>query len=488
MSPKVSLSLLAVQSDERLVSLARQGHERAFEAVVQRYHQPLLRYCGRMGLSDARAEDILQHSFLQAWLALERGVEVRELRAWLYRIVHNTLVNGLRSPAADHGPLEDGAAGAQHAVSAHSELERRIAVREALTDVAALPQMQREAILMTALDGRSHEEVASMLGVTNGAVRGLLYRARATLRGAAAALTPAPLVGWALGGGGRVKPTAARLAEFSAAGGGDAGATLLKGAVALTAAAVAAGAVVVPLQQNGAPAQARATLIGAPGSSGATALRRASSSSRAALQPQGRGTSAVQLKAGGANHSARAVSPRPSGASSPAGAGAPLALALAPTGAVRTDARGATASGPAQAGSPSGGGGEAPGGSTQPPVTGTGTEPSAPPKPEGGKGSPEPEGARERKEHEEELAREKKEHEAEAAREKKEHEAEAARERKEHEEELAREKKEHEAEAAKEAKERALERAEKEAEVARERREREAEVARELAEKAREKR
>ncbi len=37
--------------------------------------------------------------------------------------------------------------------------------------------MQRDAILMSAVDGRSHEEVASALGVTDGAVRGLLYRA-----------------------------------------------------------------------------------------------------------------------------------------------------------------------------------------------------------------------------------------------------------------------------------------------------------------------
>ena len=39
-------------------------------------------------------------------------------------------------------------------------------MREALTDVAALPPMQREAILMSAIDGRSHEEVASALGIS----------------------------------------------------------------------------------------------------------------------------------------------------------------------------------------------------------------------------------------------------------------------------------------------------------------------------------
>src|SRR5438094_10640302 len=97
MSPRVSARLLATQSDQRLVELVRRGHERAFEALVQRYRRPLLRYCGRMGLSAGGAEDALQHGLLQAWLALPRQSEVRELRPWLFRVVHNAAVNVLRS-------------------------------------------------------------------------------------------------------------------------------------------------------------------------------------------------------------------------------------------------------------------------------------------------------------------------------------------------------------------------------------------------------
>jgi RNA polymerase sigma factor (sigma-70 family) len=175
-SPKVSTRLLATQSDQRLLELARRGHERAFEAVVHRYRRPLLRYCGHMGLSDGRAEDVLQHSLLQAWLALERQAEVRELRPWLYRIVHNTAVNAMHRAKEDHGPLVAWQTGGG-ATAAEADLERRIAVRDALGDVAELPQMQREAILLSAIAGRSHGEVADMLGVTDGAVRGLLYRA-----------------------------------------------------------------------------------------------------------------------------------------------------------------------------------------------------------------------------------------------------------------------------------------------------------------------
>jgi RNA polymerase sigma factor (sigma-70 family) len=250
MSPAGFPRLPGVQSDQRLLALAREGDQRAFETIVRRYRRLLLRYCRRLGLSESRAEDVVQQALLRAWMALQRGGEVRAPKAWLYRTVHNTAVNVMRG-AGDDGPLEDGAR-VEFAASAESDFERRITVRQTLTDVAALPLMQREAILLTAIDGRSHEEIASALGVTHGAVRGLLYRARATLRDAAAAVIPQPALIWASGIAGRMTPRAGKLCELSApAGNGDVGGALAKGAaLAATAAVLAVGAGVVPLPRH----------------------------------------------------------------------------------------------------------------------------------------------------------------------------------------------------------------------------------------------
>src|SRR3954463_13569891 len=106
--PLVSPSsvLLRTQSDERLVVLARAGHERALEAIVERYRGALLR-AARRYLPEARAEDALQQAYLAAWSALQRGDEVHDLRAWLYRIVHNTALNQLRVAGYDYAELDD---------------------------------------------------------------------------------------------------------------------------------------------------------------------------------------------------------------------------------------------------------------------------------------------------------------------------------------------------------------------------------------------
>src|SRR6476646_4536892 len=120
-----SAVLLRTLSDERLVVLARGGSERAFEAIVERYRGALLR-AGRRYLPEARAEDALQQAFIAAWSGLQRGDEVRDLRAWLYRIVHNTALNQLRVAGYDYAELDDSLKLAADAPQ--EEMERRAVV------------------------------------------------------------------------------------------------------------------------------------------------------------------------------------------------------------------------------------------------------------------------------------------------------------------------------------------------------------------------
>src|SRR4051795_3835210 len=186
--PSPTIVLLRTQSDERLVALARAGHDAAFEAIVERYRKPLLRACRRV-LPEARAGGALQHTLRAAWKGLQRGDEVRELRPWLYRIAHNTSLNQLRMSGYDFDELQESL---RITEAPDDELERRAVVRQTLTGLAALPERQREALLAIAVEGRSQDEVAEVLGLSQGAVRQLVHRARTQLRAAATAITPFP--------------------------------------------------------------------------------------------------------------------------------------------------------------------------------------------------------------------------------------------------------------------------------------------------------
>jgi RNA polymerase sigma factor (sigma-70 family) len=206
--PSPSTVLLRTQSDERLVALARAGHDRAFEAIVERYRRPLLRACRRI-LPEARAEDALQQALVAAWRGLQRGDDVRELRPWLYRIARNTALNQLRVAGYDLDELMDSLSAAE---DPEEEVLRRAVVRQTLAAVAALPDRQREALLRTAISGDAQEDVARDLGLSSTAMRQLVHRARVSVRAAATALVPMPVATWLAAGAGGAG-TAATLAK-----------------------------------------------------------------------------------------------------------------------------------------------------------------------------------------------------------------------------------------------------------------------------------
>ncbi|HVP03897.1 MAG TPA: sigma-70 family RNA polymerase sigma factor [Solirubrobacteraceae bacterium] len=270
MTPHVSITLLRTQSDDRLVKLTRAGHDRAFEAIVDRYRRPLLRYARRF-LPEGRAEDVVQAAFVSAWSALGEGVEVRDLRPWLYRIVHNGALNAMKRPGGDDAPLFDLSAAGP---GPEAQVEARDDVRRTLDAVAALPDRQRAALLAVAVDGRAHADVAAELGLSDTAVRQLVRRARVSLRAAATALTPWPAAAWlAQAGTHHQDSMTSRIAEAVAGTAGTAGvaggAVIKTGAIVATVGVIAAGApqvvhVVRRHPHRPAPAATRAAAVHAP--------------------------------------------------------------------------------------------------------------------------------------------------------------------------------------------------------------------------------
>lgn len=243
MRPLLSSVVLRSQTDERLVALARGGHDQAFVTIAQRYRRELLAHARRLVSAD-RAEDIVQQATLSAWSALRARADVLEARAWLHQIVHHAALRVLQR-SEDHHPLADtltAAAGTEGGV------ERRFEAQEALAGLAALPEPQRRALELTALEGRSGREAAGALEISEGALRQLVYRARTTLRAGTSALTPAPLLTWAAGGAN--ESIAARITEVCAGAGMAATVTKLCATVAVTGTLIGGATQVLPTGHN----------------------------------------------------------------------------------------------------------------------------------------------------------------------------------------------------------------------------------------------
>jgi RNA polymerase sigma factor (sigma-70 family) len=216
---------LRAQPDRRLVDLVRDGYDAAFEEIVRRYRRPLDRFAA--AIVGGRSEDVTQDAFSKALPAL-RGSEAEiELRPWLYRIVRNTALNDLRDRPPDSAELSEALPGGR---SAAAEAEAREEIKDLMDRLGALPEPQRAALVMRELEGLSHEEIAAALGVSGGAARQAIYRARAALREGFGLLLPLPAL-----------RALAEHGEGIAAGGLGAGALKAGMATVLIAGTVGAG-------------------------------------------------------------------------------------------------------------------------------------------------------------------------------------------------------------------------------------------------------
>jgi len=236
---------LRAQPDRRLVTLVREGYEAGFEEIVRRYGRPLARYAA--SIVGSRSEDVTQDAFSKALTAMRRDDNEIDLRPWLYRIVRNTALNDLRDRPPTAEILEEAIA-ARRGTAA--EVEEREELRELIDRLQALPERQRAAIVMRELEGLSHEEIAAALGLSGGAARQVIFRAREALRSGAGLLVPLPLVRLLLEYGQEATASAGAGAGLLAAGGaaGGAGTALKAGAVAvIIAGSVGTG---LALQQN----------------------------------------------------------------------------------------------------------------------------------------------------------------------------------------------------------------------------------------------
>jgi RNA polymerase sigma factor (sigma-70 family) len=236
-------SLLRLQSDERLARLAALDNHAAFEAIVRRYRPELLRASRRV-LSDARAEDAIQQALLKAHEALLRNGPPDRLRPWLHRIAFNASVDIFNEEAVAELPPEELLEGSESVADIE---ERRERLASAFAAIEALPEGQRRAIVARELEGRSHDEIATELGLSGGAARQLIHRARSSVRSAVTALTPAGLLERLITMGGTHSTPATEMAAGGLAGG--AGAKLAIAAI-VAGGSIGGAALVGPLERS----------------------------------------------------------------------------------------------------------------------------------------------------------------------------------------------------------------------------------------------
>jgi RNA polymerase sigma-70 factor (ECF subfamily) len=173
LSRRVDLRTLA---DEDLMALVQDGEARAFEVIFDRHSSAAFSLAYRMCGRRAMAEDVVQEAFMSLWRSGARYDRRRgSVRNWVLGVVHNRAIDAFRRGlvresrnVSDEGIADRLPASEQTDV----EVARREEARDVRVALDELPPEQRQVIELAYFGGFTHVQIAEMLDLPAGTVKG----------------------------------------------------------------------------------------------------------------------------------------------------------------------------------------------------------------------------------------------------------------------------------------------------------------------------
>ena len=168
-------------SDAELIRRFKMGDESAFSSVVLKYKERLLLAAQSILGDENEAMDISQETFIKVYFNIKKFRGDSSLYTWMYRILYNLCISALRRKKiisfVSLDEREDSKGYISKLPDPGEEIERkeiRAAVNEALHE---LPLRQRTVFIMKQIDFLKHEEIADIIGITEGAVKASYFQA-----------------------------------------------------------------------------------------------------------------------------------------------------------------------------------------------------------------------------------------------------------------------------------------------------------------------
>jgi len=180
--------------DIKLMLNFKEGDQRAFRMLFDKYKRQVINFCFRYCGHQAVAEELAQETFLRVYKAAARYRPEARFSTWLFKIAANVCLNEIRKPdyrarleSIDQTPDEDHAANPVSAMDAEQSMpdalleahQNQALIRQA---IGRLPQEQRTALLLRATEGFSYGEIGQQINRSENHVKTLIYRGRLRLK------------------------------------------------------------------------------------------------------------------------------------------------------------------------------------------------------------------------------------------------------------------------------------------------------------------
>ncbi|MCB0335331.1 MAG: sigma-70 family RNA polymerase sigma factor [Bdellovibrionales bacterium] len=181
------------RDDLALVEKAKAGDKAAYRQLVERYQKRALVLARDILRSQEDAEDVVQESFVKAYLSLDKFEGKSAFYTWFYRIVYNMAIDVKRKKqrrGGEKAEYEDSLTSdsidipvsTQRFHDPQQEVFRKEVSSQIHTAMEQLSDEHRQAIFMREIDGMSYEEIALVLGISKGTVMSRIFYARKKLQ------------------------------------------------------------------------------------------------------------------------------------------------------------------------------------------------------------------------------------------------------------------------------------------------------------------
>lgn len=167
-------------SDEEIVKKIQSSDQELYAIIIERYQNKLLRYANSLIKDENKAVDAVQESFIKAFVNLRSFDKGKKFSSWIYRIVHNEIVNSVKKHQKEILLPENFDQASEEDIQKEFEQKETSEVVEKC--LKEMPIIYSEPLALYYIDDKSYEEISDILRLPMGTVATRISRAKKLMK------------------------------------------------------------------------------------------------------------------------------------------------------------------------------------------------------------------------------------------------------------------------------------------------------------------
>jgi len=169
-------------TDEQIVLIILNGDNEAYEEIIKRYENKLIRYIKYLVPKTDDAEDIVQTTFIKAYENLNNFKQEYKFSSWIYRIAHNEAINRLKKKYQETFFPDFDLISLSSKETPETEYEKKELASTLMKCLNMLPVKYRGVLTLYYLEDKQYEDISIILKIPKGTVATRINRAKAKLK------------------------------------------------------------------------------------------------------------------------------------------------------------------------------------------------------------------------------------------------------------------------------------------------------------------